>query len=249
MGAAVGCVFCRQVSAVERGITGLVWRRASRVAGWRGTGGGRGSGCRADRRSQPGRVPFFLTLSGQSGQITDEQAATVQQALAPGADGPGAYRAAYPGAGASELYERVLTDWLFAAPSQRLAQAHAQGGGRAHLYELTWSSPAMGGAFGSCHILDVPLVFGNFGAGLALLLMSDTPQPGQQPCRGGCAPPGPPSPPTATRAGPRTTTSTGSPESGTRSRPSGPIRRRSPGSSGATTSSALCRCWPDRGPQ
>jgi hypothetical protein len=59
VGAAVGCVFCRQVSAVERGITGLVWRRASRVAGWRGTGGGRGSGCRADRRSQPGRVPFF----------------------------------------------------------------------------------------------------------------------------------------------------------------------------------------------
>jgi para-nitrobenzyl esterase len=35
----------------------------------------------------------------------------------------------------------------------------------------------MGGAFGSCHILDVPLVFGNFGAGLALLLMGDTPPP------------------------------------------------------------------------
>jgi para-nitrobenzyl esterase len=120
---------------------------------------------------------FFLAISGQSGQITDEHAATALQALAPGADGPGAYRSAYPGAGASELYERVLTDWLFGAPSQRLAQAHAQGGGRTHLYELTWSSPAMGGAFGSCHTLDVPLVFGNFGAGLALLLMTDTPPP------------------------------------------------------------------------
>jgi para-nitrobenzyl esterase len=120
---------------------------------------------------------LFLALSGQSGQITDEQAATALRAFAPGADGPGAYRAAYPGAGASELYERVQTDWLFAAPSQRLAQAHVQGGGRAHLYELTWSSPAMDGALGSCHVLDVPLVFGNFSAGMALLLMGDTPPP------------------------------------------------------------------------
>ncbi|TKA00640.1 carboxylesterase/lipase family protein [Actinacidiphila oryziradicis] len=120
---------------------------------------------------------LFLALSGQSGQITDEQAATALRAFAPGADGPGTYRAAYPGAGASELYERVQTDWLFAAPSQRLAQAHVQGGGRAHLYELTWSSPAMDGALGSCHVLDVPLVFGNFSAGMALLLMGDTPPP------------------------------------------------------------------------
>jgi hypothetical protein len=30
VGAGVGCVFCRQKSAVERGIAGLVWPRASR---------------------------------------------------------------------------------------------------------------------------------------------------------------------------------------------------------------------------
>ncbi|MEN3266078.1 carboxylesterase family protein [Pseudonocardia sp.] len=119
---------------------------------------------------------LFVALAGQLGRITDEQAVTALRVFAPGADGPGAYRAAYPGAGAGELYERVHTD-LFAVPSQRLAQAHVQGGGRAYLYELTWSSPAMDGALGSCHILDVPLVFGNFGVGMALLVMGDAAPP------------------------------------------------------------------------
>lgn len=53
----------------------------------------------------------------------------------------------------------------------------------------------------------------------------------------------------AIRAGPDTTTNGGSPKSGTRNRPSRPTRRRPPGSSGTTTTSRPCRCWPDRGPQ
>jgi para-nitrobenzyl esterase len=35
----------------------------------------------------------------------------------------------------------------------------------------------MNGALGACHVLDVPLVFGNLSAGMALLLMDDTPPP------------------------------------------------------------------------
>jgi para-nitrobenzyl esterase len=46
-------------------------------------------------------------------------------------------------------------------PSLHLAEAHAAGGGRAHVYELTWPAPARGGFLGACHGLDVPLVFGN----------------------------------------------------------------------------------------
>ncbi|MFE7840410.1 hypothetical protein ACFU53_31465 [Streptomyces sp. NPDC057474] len=48
-------------------------------------------------------------------------------------------------------------------PSLHLVEAQVAGGGRAHLYELTWAAPANGGAMGACHALDIPLVFGTFG--------------------------------------------------------------------------------------
>ncbi|MFC9060879.1 carboxylesterase family protein, partial [Streptomyces sp. NPDC057074] len=70
------------------------------------------------------------------------------------------------------LYERVQTDWLFGMPSLHLAEAHLAGGGRAHVYELTWAAPADGGALGACHALDVPLLFGTFAADVGALLFA-----------------------------------------------------------------------------
>ena len=60
-------------------------------------------------------------------------------------------------------------------PSVRLADAQIAGGGPAHLYELTWTAPGMGGALGACHGLDVPLVFGNLGSGQTAMLIGDPP--------------------------------------------------------------------------
>jgi para-nitrobenzyl esterase len=82
-----------------------------------------------------------------------------------------AYRAAYPGAGLARQYELAYSDWLFRMPSLHLADAHAGAGGRAYLYELTY--PAPGAALGACHALDVPLVFGTFGAGFGPMLFGD----------------------------------------------------------------------------
>jgi carboxylesterase type B len=62
--------------------------------------------------------------------------------------------------------ELVLNDWLFRMPTLRLAEAQAAGGGRAHLYELAWQSPGMGGALRACHGLDGPLLFGTYDAHL-----------------------------------------------------------------------------------
>jgi para-nitrobenzyl esterase len=67
----------------------------------------------------------------------------------------------------------VHSDWLFRMPSLQLAEAQAGSGGRVHAYELTWSAPAMGGAFGACHGLDVPLVFGNLDRGRPAMLFGD----------------------------------------------------------------------------
>ncbi|MFB9234106.1 carboxylesterase/lipase family protein [Plantactinospora siamensis] len=120
---------------------------------------------------------LFSLLDGVLGRVTREQADTALRMLAPGPDGARRYRAAFPGAGGEELYELVNADWLFRMPSLHLAEAQARGGGRVHLYELTWPAPGLGGALGACHGLDVPLVFGNLGAGQPAMLIGDPPSP------------------------------------------------------------------------
>jgi para-nitrobenzyl esterase len=115
---------------------------------------------------------LFLALGGRLGKITDEEAASALRTFGPGADGERSYRTAYPDASPGELYERVHTDWLFSMPSLHLAEAQLAGGGRAHVYELTWPAPGNGGVLGSCHGLDVPLLFGTFEADLGLLLFA-----------------------------------------------------------------------------
>ncbi|MFK0116596.1 carboxylesterase/lipase family protein [Streptomyces sp. NPDC090994] len=115
---------------------------------------------------------LFVAMGGQLGTIGEERAASALRMYAPGPGGEAAYRAAFPDAGAGELYEKVQTDWLFAVPTMRLAEAHLAGGGRAHAYELTWPAPGNGGGLGACHALDLPLLFGTFDADLGALLFA-----------------------------------------------------------------------------
>ncbi|MFI7667678.1 carboxylesterase/lipase family protein [Nocardia sp. NPDC049526] len=118
---------------------------------------------------------LFLALGGQLGTIADAQAAHALQVFGPGSDGAHAYRTAFPSAGPEELFELVQTDWLFRMPALHLAEAQAAGGGRVHLYELTWPAPGNGGVLGACHGLDGPLLFAAFGAQLGPLLLGPEP--------------------------------------------------------------------------
>jgi para-nitrobenzyl esterase len=117
---------------------------------------------------------LFLFFAGQLGQASDEQASEMLRVMGPGSDPERAYRTALPDASAALLYERVQSDRLFRMPSLRLAEAQIAGGGRAHVYELTYSALTSGGALGACHALDVPLVFGVFG-GLGTMLLGPRP--------------------------------------------------------------------------
>jgi len=123
---------------------------------------------------------LFTVISGLLGAVDEEQAASALEVFAPGPDGADRYREANPGAGPEELYELVHSDWLFRMPSLLLAEAQTSCGGRAHAYELTWPAPGMGGAFGACHGLDVPLVFGNLDRGQPAMLIGDPPPPEAQ---------------------------------------------------------------------
>ncbi|MEU1046033.1 carboxylesterase family protein [Streptomyces sp. NPDC005897] len=120
---------------------------------------------------------LFTLMAGKLGEIGEDRASAALRLYAPG--GEAAYRAAFPVASANDLYEHVQTDWLFAMPSLHLAEAHLAGGGRAHVYELTWPAPAFGGDLGACHALDIPLLFGTFRADLALLQFGDA-EPSQE---------------------------------------------------------------------
>ncbi|MFD3838502.1 carboxylesterase/lipase family protein [Streptomyces sp. NPDC058642] len=121
---------------------------------------------------------LFLLLGGLLGRVDDGLAALALSLFGPTPDAEQAYRAAFPDASTEYLFELVQSDWLFRMPSLRLAQAHVAGGGRAHVYDLTWSAPANGGALGACHGLDVPLTFGVFdGNGLGPMLIGPTPSP------------------------------------------------------------------------
>ncbi len=120
---------------------------------------------------------LFSAMTGLLGEVSEEQAATALRVFAPGRDGERRYRDAYPTAGRDRLYELVHSDWLFRMPSLHLAEAQAAGGGRAHVFELTWQAPGMGGVLGACHGLDVPLVFGNLDRGQPALLIGQAPFP------------------------------------------------------------------------
>lgn len=120
---------------------------------------------------------LFSLLDGVLGQVTHHQATAALELLAPGVDGARRYREALPAATEEELYERVGGDWLFRMPSLHLAESQVAGGGRVHLYELTWPAPGFGGLLGACHGLDIPLVFGNLTSGQPAALLGDPPPP------------------------------------------------------------------------
>jgi para-nitrobenzyl esterase len=60
----------------------------------------------------------------------------------------------------------VAGDIRFRIPSIRFAEAQAARGQPAYMYLFTHTSPAMRGALGACHALDLPFVFGTLDAPL-----------------------------------------------------------------------------------
>lgn len=93
------------------------------------------------------------------------------------------YRALDTGASARDLYYAIETDRIFRLPALRLAEAAHAHATPAYVYEFTWPSPAMGGAFGSCHAIDLGFTFGNgiegllavfFGMGPSAQALADT---------------------------------------------------------------------------
>jgi len=63
-------------------------------------------------------------------------------------------------AAAIDLFSAIETDRVFRMPAVRLAEVQSRRNPRTYNYLFTWRSPAMGGALGACHALELGFVFG-----------------------------------------------------------------------------------------
>jgi para-nitrobenzyl esterase len=73
-----------------------------------------------------------------------------------------AYRSGRTGADAAPpaLFFAIETDRVFRIPAIRLAEAQSVHQPGTFMYRFDWPSPAMGGALGACHAIELPFVFG-----------------------------------------------------------------------------------------
>jgi para-nitrobenzyl esterase len=58
------------------------------------------------------------------------------------------------------LWIAMQTDRVFRIPALRLAEQQLGHTPRVHVYRFDWPSPALGGALGACHGIELPFVFG-----------------------------------------------------------------------------------------
>ena len=63
---------------------------------------------------------------------------------------------------AADIGDAAAGDQLFTIPALRLADAQSAQERGTFMYLFDWKSPALGGALGSCHALDIPFVFGTY---------------------------------------------------------------------------------------
>lgn len=74
----------------------------------------------------------------------------------------GAYSGAKPGATPADVAIAMTTDYFFRRNMIKFAEARAERGNPAHVYELEWHPE--GSPLGACHCMELPFVFGNLDA-------------------------------------------------------------------------------------
>jgi para-nitrobenzyl esterase len=61
---------------------------------------------------------------------------------------------------ASDVFTAIETDRVFRIPALRLAEAQRDHADDVFVYRFDWESPALGGALGACHGVEIAFVFG-----------------------------------------------------------------------------------------
>ncbi|AVD55180.1 carboxylesterase/lipase family protein [Heyndrickxia coagulans] len=64
-----------------------------------------------------------------------------------------------PSAFTQELYDRIMTYFVFTGPALKLADTRAQTGEKVWMYQFDWESPVYNGTLKACHALEIPFVW------------------------------------------------------------------------------------------
>ncbi|WP_091325369.1 carboxylesterase/lipase family protein [Arthrobacter sp. cf158] len=112
----------------------------------------------------------IFTAQQKRFNISSDEADTALHIFAPNGDAD-SYRAIMPKAEPGEVYEKVITDYLFLAPTMQAAIAATDAGGHVFVYELC-IDPV--GGIGSPHAIDLPLTFDTLDTGLGALIPEPT---------------------------------------------------------------------------
>ena len=103
---------------------------------------------------------LFFVAAGTMDLIDDAMVEATAGAYGLSADSLAVYRANRPGARAGDLLAAVITDWFFAIPPIRVAEARARRGtARTWTYRFDHPAPEDNRGLGACHGAELPFVF------------------------------------------------------------------------------------------
>lgn len=107
---------------------------------------------------------LFLVAPGAIDLIDDATLESAAEAYGLPVESLAAYRANRPGAGPGDLLAAVITDWYYAIPSIRVAEARARRGtANTWTYRFDHPDPEDNSRLGACHGSEVPYVFDTIG--------------------------------------------------------------------------------------
>ncbi|MBA2951911.1 carboxylesterase/lipase family protein [Streptomyces himalayensis] len=119
---------------------------------------------------------WLLDAVGSSAKITtDEQLALFAEDFGLPDGLVAGYRAAMPHAPVLDVYLAIFGDLLFGEYSNRLAELHAQAGGRAFLSRFDRRRTGPHGVVRAWHCADIPFAFGNLDSGCLAFLIGGAP--------------------------------------------------------------------------
>ncbi len=102
----------------------------------------------------------LFRLLGSDVLAEDELLARMQRLFGDGERAHERYLATRAGATPSDIWSAVLTDAIFRIPAIRLIEARENATSPTYQYLFSWPTSAFDGALGSCHVLEIPFVFG-----------------------------------------------------------------------------------------
>ncbi len=118
---------------------------------------------------------LFLVAPGTIDLIDDATLEAAAGAYGLPADSLGVYRANRPGASAGDVLAAVVTDWFYAIPAIRVAEARAGRGAGTWIYRFDCPAPEDNHRLGACHGVEIPFVFDTITHDAAHPLIGDAP--------------------------------------------------------------------------